>query len=275
MGSQPPTQQKHSGWISRSWKKAEELLTDATRYLGQYDIKKAQNTLTALHESLEEKKATLLPQKKFAFKARPRPKKVEASEPNTHPQTETTNSSAAPATNHTSFENTNAVVISDQSNSTIDKAANVTDGKDVVLRNLSGCKIFLSGRVGAVRADGLRDCTVVVGTVEGSVLMHECRGCVFYLGCRQLRVHTTTSCDFYLDIHSHPIIEDCSGLRFGPLCAQPSPLQPEAAQISSTCQSDLWRRVNDFKWLRSDTLSPNWAVIPEGDRLPAPRSPIS
>jgi hypothetical protein len=34
---------------------------------------------------------------------------------------------------------------------------------------------------------------------------------------RQVRIHECSNVDIYLHCGSHPIIEDCSGMRFSPL----------------------------------------------------------
>ena len=58
----------------------------------------------------------------------------------------------------------------------------------------------------------------------GSIYVTECSDCTFVLGARQVRLHTSSGCDFYLHVASHPIVERCDGLRFAPYPALPAPL---------------------------------------------------
>lgn len=66
------------------------------------------------------------------------------------------------------------------------------------LRDIDGC-LIIAGRVsGATHITGVRNSVVVVAA--GQVRIHECRNVDFYLWCG-----------------SHPIIEDCVGVRFAPI----------------------------------------------------------
>jgi hypothetical protein len=99
----------------------------------------------------------------------------------------------------------------------------------------------------------------------------------------QVRVHHTTSCDLYLRAGSRPIIEACAGLRFAPLTdADLANLRLQGALTAAArlgegdgggdAGQELWRAVDDFGWVKA-TQSPNWAVLPEGERAAAPVPP--
>jgi hypothetical protein len=71
--------------------------------------------------------------------------------------------------------------------------------------------------------------------------MHNCADVVVYLSCR-----------------SHPIIEDCKGVRFGRL---PKAYAPEHEL------PDYWDKVEDFKWIKPEP-SPNWGLLNQNDIIP-------
>jgi len=57
---------------------------------------------------------------------------------------------------------------------------------------------------------------VVAGHVDGSVHITGVRDSILVLVARQVRIHECENVDIYLHCLSHPIIEDCKGMRFAP-----------------------------------------------------------
>lgn len=100
---------------------------------------------------------------------------------------------------------------------------------------------------------------VVAGKVSGPVHITGVRDGIVVVAARQARIHECHNVDFYLYCNSHPIIEDCSNVRFAPL--------PAAYHSSDETSTNQWDQVDDFKWLKAEK-SPNWSILPEEERLP-------
>lgn len=91
------------------------------------------------------------------------------------------------------------------------------------LTNLSDCIIDMS----VPTANGspfpglaLRDIErslIVAGRVAGPVHITGVSDSVIVVVAHQVRIHECKNVDIYLHCTSHPIIEDCSGMRFAPL----------------------------------------------------------
>lgn len=60
-------------------------------------------------------------------------------------------------------------------------------------------------------------CLIVAGRVSGATLITGVRNSVVVVASGQVRIHECRNVDFYLWSGSHPIIEDCLGVRFAPL----------------------------------------------------------
>ena len=200
------------------------------------------------------------------------------------------------------------------------------DGHDVRLTDLSACVIFmcvcirsrcdsrrsapsnvkpdflsfvslrpLFGRTvttGAIRVDRLQHCYVVATPVQGSVLLHDCTDSVFHLSSRQIRLHRSTKCDFFLRVLSRPIIEHCDEVRVAPfMLSFPGlvsawrraglSLPPRAAALSEETPSARvshlranWAHVDDFGWHRA-RQSPHWSIVPAEERAGAVKLPPS
>ncbi|RYO75327.1 hypothetical protein DL764_010497 [Monosporascus ibericus] len=105
----------------------------------------------------------------------------------------------------------------------------------------------------------VRRSLVVAGRVDGPAHVTGVEGSVVVVAARQVRMHDCRDVDVYLHCASHPIIEDCSGVRFAPI---PATYLPE--ELSGV--TNQWDQVDDFKWLKSEP-SPNWSVLPKGERI--------
>jgi hypothetical protein len=146
---------------------------------------------------------------------------------------------------------------------------------DVYIYDCKSCFIDLRHiQVAAIHLRTLENCVVICGNAEGSLLGHSVNHSLLILGCKQVscicnlvgrsvkanerngnkfRIHDSHHLRVHLQIPSHPIIEDCSDMTFGPY---PS-LLIEGNQ-------DFWidskfNYVEDFNWHKK-TASPNWRL---------------
>ncbi|EAX93658.1 tubulin folding cofactor C, putative [Trichomonas vaginalis G3] len=124
-----------------------------------------------------------------------------------------------------------------------------SDETRVGLTELENCTVKIVGSPMACCFTNLKDTTVIALNIGGSIHITKCTNCKFLLGCKQLRIHETYDTDFYVEMMSGPIIEDCDRVRFAPYGSQPGP----------------WNDVKDFKWLKSEK-SPHWTTIPENEQ---------
>lgn len=101
-------------------------------------------------------------------------------------------------------------------------------------------------------------CLIVTGQVAGPAHITGISDSILVVAARQVRIHECKNVDVYLYCSSHPIIEDCSGLRFAPL--------PPSFQTPEDPAKNQWDQVDDFKWLKAEK-SPNWSILPEESRI--------
>lgn len=134
------------------------------------------------------------------------------------------------------------------------------------LTDLSGCIVDMSipTASGGAPFPGLAlkniaKSLIVAGRVNGPVHITGVSDSVLVVVARQVRIHECSNVDIYLHCSSHPIIEDCTGMRFAPL---PEAYETEADKTTE----NQWDQVDDFKWLKADH-SPNWTVLAEDERL--------
>lgn len=111
----------------------------------------------------------------------------------------------------------------------------------LAIRNISGSLVIAGQVAGPAHVTGVRDSVLVLNARQ--VRMHECRNVTVYLWCG-----------------SHPIIEDCEGVRVAPL-----PAAFLGRGQDNGADSNQWDQVDDFGWLKAEH-SPNWRRLGgEGD----------
>ncbi|EHK23533.1 uncharacterized protein TRIVIDRAFT_82412 [Trichoderma virens Gv29-8] len=133
------------------------------------------------------------------------------------------------------------------------------------LRDLKDCVIDLSiptaqgAPFPGLILKNIDRCLIVAGRVNGPIHINDVSNSTLVVIARQVRIHDCKNVNIYLHCASHPIIEDCSGMRFAPL---PSCYLTEADKSTE----NQWDQVDDFKWLKT-TQSPNWTTLSEAQRL--------
>lgn len=159
----------------------------------------------------------------------------------------------------------------DQRGTTLVRPAGLSMAGDFALQDLTDCDVRLLSSSSVLWIRGLSGCTVFGLPVKGSIYVTQCKDCTFYLGSRQLRIHTSQRVDFYVHASSHPILEHCSALRFAPYPPLPAALGGEApfAAVGIAPEHNQWHLVDDFDWLKA-SHSPNWTELPEADRKRPP-----
>jgi protein XRP2 len=64
--------------------------------------------------------------------------------------------------------------------------------------------------------DDCTDCTFVIGSVESSFFMRNCKRCTVTVACQQLRLRECFDSTFFVYCGTQPVIESSTGLTFSP-----------------------------------------------------------
>lgn len=258
--------------LTENIKALSNVLAEATIFLPKHDCRMAQQQVDKLFDMLRAAREEVFPRSKFSFgKGINRMAKGAAAEV----------ASAAPASADPSPKVT-ADVARPKYNSKLERVVSSLSGRtlvvkfdssdvpnkaqDVLLSSLNNCVVCIPEVVSGMRLAQLKACHIFVGAVAGSVFIESCADCVISVATRQIRIHHTFGCDFYVHSQSGPIIEDCGRLRFGPLV---TPFENSTAlrvTAKLSVARNLWNDVKDFKWLRQQQ-SPHWCLMPKAAYL--------
>ncbi|XP_024057070.1 tubulin-specific chaperone C [Terrapene carolina triunguis] len=248
----------------------QKLLTDSVRFLAPYEVRQAQGALSRLQGALTAKREQLQPKKRFAFRAR---RKEAESAPPAAPAGQLPAESVPPRAPAGQLpaegEGSGPPLcgFSQAEAQTLELGPSELLQRDVLLADLSDCRVLLRGNPNTLRVRDCRGCTVLCGPVSTSVLVDGCSDCLLGLACQQLRTHRTRDTRIYVQVTSRAIVEDCSGVRFAPYTWSYPGIEGDYESSGLDRGRNNWNLVDDFDWLARDEPSPNWSVIPEQDRI--------
>ncbi|KAJ3249113.1 hypothetical protein HDU78_007075 [Chytriomyces hyalinus] len=270
----------------------DKAVTDAALFLPQYDLRHALAAIAQLNSKMATEKDKT--RSKFSFASRS--KKSTSSAKNEAVPTSAAVVAAAADTTSTpallpssvvsASEETpaNATVLRDLTNTFINPTPESTSDKnstEVYLLNLKHCVVDLRqiSPIGALHIKNIESCVLLCGGIMGSLLSDNIQNSCLVAACRQFRMHTSANTRILLHVSSHPIIEDCQTLVFGPYTPRsissgsddtldsPFPwihIVEKAGLGTDEGSAGRWMRVEDFNWLKK-TASPNWRAAARGE----------
>ncbi|XP_075563932.1 tubulin-specific chaperone C [Pelecanus crispus] len=241
----------------------QKLLTESVRFLAPYEVRQGQEAVARLQGDVAARRQQLQPKKKFAFRAL----KKEAA-PGSGPRPA---EPAAPAHGHGPAEGEPGgpplCGFSGAEDEELELGPAELLQRDVVLSGLRGCRVRLRGNANTLRVRDCRGCTLLCGPVSTSVLVDGCSDCVLVLACQQLRNHSTRNSQFYVQVTSRVVIEDCAKVSFAPYGWSYPGIERDFESSGLDRNRNNWNVVDDFNWLATDKPSPNWSLIPEQERI--------
>lgn len=170
----------------------------------------------------------------------------------TNTNTNTSTEQQSPATSYRSTttddptKDYNAILQADASPSSVVRRPSFSTAKSITIRSQAGLRIALPASAAAstssqasitdldrcvvdmtaptaaqplagLALQNVRRSVVVAGRVGGAVHITGVSDAVVVVAARQVRIHECRNVDLYLRCASHPIIEDCEGMRFAPV----------------------------------------------------------
>lgn len=245
---------QHFDGLSILHQKLQKFLSDSAMFLTPHDVSVSQEVINQLVVKIKESREKNIPKKKFAFG-----KKTKKAEKAPDVSVEKEAKKVISVT-------INECNFSDKVGETLIKTQSEIGNKDVALARLSDCVIKLYGSPSALHIDQLKNCTILCGPVSGSIFMDHCTDCVLVMACQQLRVHHTTQCKFYLHVTSRGIIEDSNHLSYAPYNLVYGDIEEHYRSSGLDKTKNSWDDIDDFNWLANDVHSPNWSIMPVGER---------
>lgn len=262
--------------ISKQTEILQKYFTDNSKFITQYEIRKAQEHLTKLNKHAQEKRDELFPKKKFGFKSKQNMTSLASAIETATTSTKNdetrriggandeTNDDEATSLAFSSLQNT--CTLKDLNGVRKHLSGEEIDNKDILIMNVSDSFIILMGNPSCVQIKYAKNCTILCGPVSGSVFIANCEHCRIVLGCHQLRIHESHFVDFYIHVGSRAIIEYCQDVHFAPYAWSFADDHVCFKRAGFDRAKLNWQSIDDFNWLVTDQQSPNWSYLDEQKR---------
>lgn len=240
-----------SSRIDEIYSKAEYMKKTFHQYLPTmvaYNIEICNKLIKELEYKIQEKRSKFMPKKSFKFSFIP------PNNSNNKTEEMIVEKSSTPSKinfndNCRSYENLTDQYLTLDSN----------DLEDFSFISLNRCNIRITGVLCSIRVINCNDCTIFTGPVSSSAYIENCQNCEFQLIGRQIRIHESNECKFYLHVTSRTIIEECKNLKFGCYNWFYNELDNDFVKSNIDKNVNNWNQIDDFNCLYDN--SPNWSII--------------
>ena len=168
----------------------QEFAARSTLFLPPYDQRLANDAVLGLHAAVSQLRQRINPRNSFKFKNRRSPPAsltMLISEMRSEVGS-TSEKERLQGETHEDILDPNFCFV-DQLGATLMKLPGEVNGADFVLSRLRNCTVWVCDVCGSVRADRLENCKIYLGPVR-SVLIEKIEGCTFQLASQQLRIHS-------------------------------------------------------------------------------------
>ena len=243
--------------ISNLWK----FISDSLSFLPNYDVRRAQEIVKEIRLQVLEKREILMPKKKFAFKCRQRLTPSVKSQSTSYNGDDSSNTTVKKEVSVPQQTSNNLVGFCDHFDETLTLGDAECSGKDINISNINNCTLYMKGSPSAVRFNKVMNSRIYCGPVSRSVFVNDCIDSELHLACQQLRIHTTINSKFYIHVTSKAIIEDCEELGFADYDFVYENRDRHFSVSGLSRDTNNWKDVDDFNWLKLDEPSPNWYLL--------------
>lgn len=131
------------------------------------------------------------------------------------------------------------------------------------LVDLENCTVSFEGFFTMLFMRNLKNCTINTCPVANSIMGFNLHNCKISMIGHQIRLHDSEDVDFYVHTTSRLIIEDCTRLKFHELQYDYPGLQKDFELANLNKATNLWKEVQDFKWIKKEK-SPNFELVFDG-----------
>ena len=259
--------QAHFDALFRTFVELREYLAEIIFWLPSYTQQVFQKQIDSLHIRLNKEKDVAIPKSKFSFKRNKKAKTDKVKEESKIQVQEEVDEFSL-------IDETKDLVIKQLKGQKRIVLESEYEGKDkIYLTNIGkyflifkhqifieNCDIYLPFIAKALYIKSAYYSRIYVGFVEGATFIISANNCSFNVASHQTRIHKANDCQFYLYAKQGPIIEDCSGGKFGPyMFSYPNKIKHQKESGFEDAKN-LYYKVSDFNWFKKEK-SPNFDVL--------------
>lgn len=137
------------------------------------------------------------------------------------------------------------------------------EGQMFDIADCSNSTLLVLDQSEQVQIDQLTNCRVFIAACASSIFIRNCKDCVFYTCCRQLRLREVTDSKFYIYSMSEVHIEFSKGLQFAPFNGGYPDHAKHLASANLDIKHNLWYDIYDHN--DPGKTRENWSLLPESE----------
>ena len=107
-------------------------------------------------------------------------------------------------------------IIEQKENEEITKHYTEVNGADIKIRKNKKCKIFILDNCGGMFVDDCENCKIIVGPIEGSIMVRTSKNCEISVIARQIRFRDCENIKCFAYCPSDPAVESSFNIFFAP-----------------------------------------------------------
>jgi hypothetical protein len=245
-----------------------QFFTEYVSHISLYDQRRAQEHINKLSALSAQIRTDLFPKKKFTFKSKKNLTSASKFVEETESQQQIQQQKADLDKKINELNTNHTCTIKDCVNETIIKNEDELLNADIGIINVKNCVIKLYGQPSVIHLINIEDSIILCGPLSGTAFVNNCKNSKINLACHQLRIHETQDTDFYINVASRSIIENCKNVRFAPYAWNYKDIGKHLKTAGTSEHiGDNWTLIDDFNWLVQNQKSPNWSFMDEQERL--------
>lgn len=152
-----------------------------------------------------------------------------------------------------------ALVISNETDSTILKTPGSIGGEECIIKDLTKCTVCVYDWVGKAEIQNCNHCTIRIGPISSVCKISNCENCFMSIACSELQISSSSFLTLFVFTENDPQITQCKDLRFAPYNIQYSGQEQCFSQSELNPYKDKWHEVYDYN--RSE-LEAHYELLP-------------
>lgn len=249
--------------ISSRTQLLQKYFTENSASIPLYEVRKAQEHLAKLNKISQEKRDEIFPKKKFGFKSKQNMTSLDSAIESTTTKPVDNYVNKVDNVDNVECSRTIKDLVNEQNYIKKDTEIN---GQDVALINIKNSIVQIQGTPSVVYLRNIESSTILIGPITGAAFLNNISNSNIVIASHQLRIHETHDSNFYINVASRAIIENCKNVKFGPYSWTYPDLAKHVKTSAIQFENLNWKCIDDFNWL-NQADSPNWAYLDEGKRV--------
>jgi hypothetical protein len=136
--------------------------------------------------------------------------------------------------------------IEDQSNQEMTYGPGLLTSKDLLMKNLSNCQIFIFNFNLSAQIINCHSSRIIISALSGMIEVHQSEDCIISSASSEVSIENSKNLTLFLFTETEPVIKNSSSLKFAPFNVKFSGQDSCFTEAHLNCYKDKWSEVHDL-----------------------------